>query len=59
MKMQTDGNLVVYDSGDKPTWASNTDGKGMKPYNLKMQKDGNLVIYDKNNGVVWATGTNE
>lgn len=26
--MQDDGNLVIYDSNKKPTWSTNTHGKG-------------------------------
>ena len=38
-------------------WASNTDRKGVSPYNLVMQNDGNLVIYDRNGTPTWATNT--
>lgn len=56
LKMQEDGNLVVY-TGNDPVWASNTSGKGKGPYQLKMQKDGNLVVYDSNIAPVWASNT--
>lgn len=59
LRMQADGNLVVYDSGDEATWASDTNGKGEAPYKLKMQDDGNLVIYDSQKEVIWASNTNE
>ncbi|UJR19098.1 hypothetical protein I4U23_022229 [Adineta vaga] len=42
--MQEDGNLVVYDQHETPTWASDTNGKGANPYRLVMQDDGNLVV---------------
>jgi hypothetical protein len=54
---QTDGNYVIYDSTNKPMWASNTYGKGAAPYRTVMQSDGNLVLYDKNNQPIWASNT--
>ncbi|KAL0922368.1 hypothetical protein M5K25_006347 [Dendrobium thyrsiflorum] len=53
LAMQTDGNLVVYDYGNRAIWASNTGGENGY-YNLILQKDGNVVIYGK---PIWATGT--
>ncbi|KAG6476875.1 hypothetical protein ZIOFF_066123 [Zingiber officinale] len=53
--MQTDCNLVLYDSG-RAVWASGTDGRGRNCV-LRMQTDGNLVIYDGNNRAVWASNT--
>ena len=53
--MQTDGNLVEYDSSNNVLWASGTNGQGSPPYRLRMQGDGNLVIYDKFLSVIWAT----
>jgi hypothetical protein len=56
--MQNDGNLVIYDANGNPTWASNTQFKGISPYKLIMQTDRNLVIYDGNGKPTWATATN-
>jgi len=56
--MQDDGNLCVYDNGDKLIWQSGSNGQGVGPYRLMMQTDGNLVIYDSKNTAIWATGTN-
>jgi hypothetical protein len=56
--MQDDGNLCVYDNGDKLIWQSGSNGKGVGPYRLMMQPDGNLVIYDSKNTATWSTGTN-
>jgi hypothetical protein len=55
--MQGDGNLVLYDSKNKPLWHSNTDLKGAKPYRLVMQKDRNLVLYDGYNKPLWSSRT--
>lgn len=57
VRMQDDGNLVVYSNGS-PVWASNTNGKGTGPYKLVMQADGNLVVYDSKNSPQWASNTN-
>ncbi len=53
--MQTDGNLVEYNSNNQPLWASNT-------YNnpgayLALQIDGNLVIYSSSGTPLWSSGT--
>lgn len=57
LKMQEDGNLVVYlaEKG-RSIWSSKTNGSGRSNY-VTMQKDGNLVIYTKNGRALWATGT--
>jgi len=41
----------------KPTWASNTNGKGTAPYKLVMQDDRNLCVYDRYNNCTWASNT--
>ena len=57
--MQNDGNLVIYDRYQQPTWASNTYMKGTGPYKLVMQNDRNLVIYDCYGTAIWASNTYE
>ena len=54
LRMQGDGNLVIYDGSDRPIWASNTP----RHYSthLIVQNDGNVVIYD-GGSPIWATGT--
>jgi hypothetical protein len=53
--MQSDGNLVLYDSGGTPLWASNTAGNpGSR---LVLQDDGNVVVYRPDNTPIWATNT--
>ena len=56
VRMQTDGNLVVYSPGDIPRWWSGTNGR--PGTYLVMQTDGNLVAYQPGVGAVWASGTN-
>lgn len=53
--LQTDGNLVAYDSQGKALWSSNTVGSGA--IECVMQSDGNLLLNDRNGRVVWATYT--
>ncbi|HMF95002.1 MAG TPA: hypothetical protein VKE96_11940 [Vicinamibacterales bacterium] len=55
LQYQMDGNLVVYESGVGPIWASGTAGSS--PGRLVMQGDGNLVLYDAASRVVAATNT--
>jgi hypothetical protein len=64
--MQSDGNLVVYNTQEAAVWVccfGNTAGNGKRyyhggntspPYKLTMQNDGNLVIYDRDNRVPWS-----
>ena len=44
LKMQNDGNLVIYDANMKATWSTGTSGKGPGAY-LVVQDDRNLVVY--------------
>jgi outer membrane protein assembly factor BamB len=55
LAMQDDGNLVIYGKGDKPLWASHTDGN--PGAFLAMQEDGNLVIYSRDFRPIWSTDT--
>ncbi len=55
LRMQTDGNLVIYNSQNTVLWQSNTPGGDANSYAV-MQSDGNFVVYD--NGVSrFRTGT--
>jgi hypothetical protein len=42
LDVQSDGNLVIYDSNGKPIWKTNTSGT---PAGLYVQDDGNVVLY--------------
>ena len=53
LKMQSDGNLVLYDQS-RPLWASNTVGR--IGYAV-MQSDGNFVMYNWNGQPFWSTNT--
>ena len=55
--MQTDGNVVMYDTYNRAVWNSQTPMKGAKPHLLAMQDDGNLVLYDGNGKSTWHTVT--
>ncbi|MEU6348464.1 mannose-binding protein [Streptomyces sp. NPDC047072] len=54
MTMQADGNLVVYDENDKPTWAAMTFGEG---HTARFQADGNLVVHNGEDRPIWASNT--
>jgi hypothetical protein len=54
LRMQTDGNLVLYE-GTRALWATNTYGKIASE--VIMQTDGNLVLYNSSDGPIWASGT--
>jgi hypothetical protein len=51
---QHDGNLVLYDRGGSPMWASDT--AGTQPGVVVMQHDGNLVLCDARTPL-WSSGT--
>jgi stress response protein SCP2 len=55
--MQTDGNLVLYNTSSSPkqaVWSSQTSGAGNY---LKMQTEGNLVVYSAGDVPQWNTVT--
>ena len=54
-RMQTDGNLVLYDWNNNALWASNTWNTNAS-YAV-MQEDGNFVLYDWNGKALWSSGT--
>ncbi|XUL91756.1 hypothetical protein ACQ86D_38410 [Streptomyces galilaeus] len=54
LRMQTDGNFVLYDENNKPRWATMTFGSN---YHAVFQADGNLVVYTSSNQPVWASQT--
>ncbi|HSW85459.1 MAG TPA: CAP domain-containing protein [Candidatus Saccharimonadales bacterium] len=56
IKMQTDGNLVYYDSSGTALWSSKTTNSGSGDY-LTMQPDGNLVVNTSLNQTVWSVNT--
>jgi surface antigen len=54
LAFQGDGNLVMYNSGGRPIWATGTEGYAQR---LAFQGDGNVVLYDGSNRAIWATNT--
>ncbi|XP_078177500.1 mannose-specific lectin-like [Carex rostrata] len=54
LRMQKDGNLVIYNGSNSAIWASNT-ARGQSNYVLVLQRDRNVVIYGP---AIWATGSN-
>ena len=55
LRMQRDGNLVLYCNGKTPIWVSGTYRKTVLE-GLHFQHDSNLVLYDKT-GPIWASMT--
>ena len=53
-KIQSDGNLVLYQAGVGAIWANHVYGTG---HILAMQGDGHLVVYNSASQPVWYTGT--
>lgn len=53
--LQSDGNLVLYDSMNRVLWSSGTFG--LPVAYLAIQSDGNLVMYNANNQPLWNTVT--
>ena len=54
-----DANLVLYDSHNHPTWASNTNGRAQPGQALYavLQIDNNFVVYSGRT-VLWTANTN-
>eukprot|EP01083_Nonionella_stella_P072081 194119_1 len=58
LKMQSDGNLVLYHRDDNTTafggasWSSNTHAGGSNCY-LTLHNSGDLILYDANNMILW------
>lgn len=51
MEFQSDGNLVVRDSGNQVLWASNRSAPGGQ--RLMVDFNGKLQVYNENGGVLW------
>ncbi len=56
LKMQLDGNLVLYDWYNQALWSSKTSGHP-NIWDVIMQTDGNLVVYDAHGKALWASNT--
>lgn len=54
--LQGDGNLVLYEPGQVPVWATGTWTlpQLLRPTRLDMQADGNIVLYTAFNYVAWS-----
>lgn len=55
LRLQGDGNLVLYAPGNVATWSSETNGTSVAQ--AVMQGDGNLVLYSPGGVAVCSTGT--
>ncbi|GAA4265820.1 GH25 family lysozyme [Frondihabitans peucedani] len=54
MKMQSDGNLVVYSKANKALWYTRTDGAGSSPRTV-IQSNGDLQVVTAG-GIAWRNG---
>lgn len=54
LRVQSDGNLVLYWEGVRALWASNTRSAGGEAI---MQGDGNFVLYATNGAGLWSSRT--
>jgi len=66
LRMQTDGNLVLYSTGstngrgqDFALWASGTNGQSTGPYKAVMQNDGYIILSDGNGARLWGSSRNQ
>ena len=57
LTMQSDGNVVLYNTQSKPLWATHTGPGQFTPSGLIMQTDGNLVLYDTSGQPHWESNT--
>jgi len=53
LRMQRDGNLVVYSEGYNATWHTNTYDK--KDAYLTLTDDGKLILYDRDDKPIWSS----
>eukprot|EP01132_Coremiostelium_polycephalum_P009168 gene9168-11236_t len=53
--MQSDGNLVLYDCEDHPTWASATHGQGVGPFQARVNNDGTVEVLDSRKQRLWIS----
>jgi hypothetical protein len=63
LALQTDGNLVLYDStcgqGTCSVWATGTNKGFSTSYHLYLQNDKNLVLKDENGNIIWTSETSD
>lgn len=55
--MQSDGNLVCYDSNNHAYFATNSCGVGVGPFKLVMENNRNIRIIDARGTVTWESRT--
>jgi len=53
LRMQTDGNLVIYDNNNYPIWATMTNQVGVSPRRLVLQNSGILAVVDATDSILW------
>lgn len=56
LKMQKDGNLVLYNKNSVPYWSTKTSGSN-GPFRFFIQEDRNLVVYDGRGVALWSSNS--
>ncbi|MFF4406073.1 hypothetical protein ACFY2W_09590 [Streptomyces sp. NPDC001262] len=57
LRLQEDGNLVVYKVTGEPKPAWQAENAWHQGYEAIMQEDGNFVLYNRDRRAVWASNT--
>jgi hypothetical protein len=55
--MQTDNNLVIYDSVNSAIWDTSTYDKGYIDCFIQINNNGNLAMHQSDGSIVWQTNT--
>ena len=59
LRMQEDGNLVIYDKNNNYLWNSGISNFGISPFRLVLQNDGVLAIVDATDLILWRNKINK
>ena len=57
LKLQSDGNLVLYGANDTTIWSTGKPTEGTPPYKLVMRDNGSLVITDSTERDLWSSSS--
>jgi len=57
LRVQSDGNVVIYDASGNATWSTGTNRSN--PGNLILGNDGSLRLWDGNNNNIWSRNSSE
>lgn len=54
LKLQHDGNLIIYSRDSYAVWSSHTYHNTPSNYTLVLEKEHNVIIYDENSIAIWS-----